>query len=87
MHEHSSPLPVREAKLFRNNRSQAVRIPVDFELPGDRVLIRRDGKRLIIEPVERPGLLAILAGLEPLGAEDQFPDVDTSLLPAKPVNL
>ena len=33
-----SPRP-KEAKLFRNNRSQAVRIPVEFELPGDRVLI------------------------------------------------
>src|SRR5208283_5661135 len=40
----------REAKLFRNNRSQAVRIPAEFELPGDRVLISRDGDRLIIEP-------------------------------------
>ena len=38
----------REAKLFRNNRSQAVRIPAEFELPGDRVLISRDGHRLIM---------------------------------------
>lgn len=38
----SSALP-KEAKLFRNNRSQAVRIPVEFELRGDRVLIHRDG--------------------------------------------
>jgi antitoxin VapB len=34
----------KEAKLFRNNRSQAVRIPAEFELPGDRVLIRREGQ-------------------------------------------
>jgi antitoxin VapB len=32
----------REAKLFRNNKSQAVRIPADFELPGDRVMIHRE---------------------------------------------
>ena len=44
----------KEAKLFRNNRSQAVRIPVEFELPGDRVLIHREGSKLIIEPVSRP---------------------------------
>lgn len=53
--------------LFRNNKSQAVRIPADFELPGDRVMIHRDGDRLIIEPVRRPNLLEVLAGLEPLG--------------------
>ena len=41
----------REANLFRNNRIQAVRIPAEFELPGDRVLIRREGTRRIIEPV------------------------------------
>ncbi len=31
---HSEPTPAREAKLFRNNKSQAVRIPADFELPA-----------------------------------------------------
>ena len=79
--------PAREAKLFRNNKSQAVRIPADFELPGDRVLIHREGDRLIIEPIRRKNLLEVLAGLEPLGPEDQFPDIDDTLLPAKAVNL
>jgi antitoxin VapB len=73
--------PPREAKLFRNNKSQAVRIPADFELPGDRVLIFRDGDRLIIEPVRRKNLLERLAALEPLGPNDQFPDIDDTLLP------
>ena len=31
---------VREVSLFRKNRNQAIRIPVEFELPGDRALIR-----------------------------------------------
>lgn len=53
----------REARLFRNNRSQAVRIPVEFEMPGDKVLITRDGDRLIIEPVGKKDLLTILAAL------------------------
>lgn len=83
-HDH---LPGREAKLFRNNKSQAVRIPADFELPGDRVMIHRDGDRLILEPVRRRSLLAVLADLEPLGPEDQFPDVDETLLPAREVDL
>lgn len=81
---HSEP---REAKLFRNNRSQAVRIPADFEMPGDRVNIYRDGSRLIIEPVRRKNLLEVLAGLDPLGPEDHFPNVDETLLPAKAVDL
>lgn len=77
------PLPSsrpKEAKLFRNNRSQAVRISVEFELPGDRVLIHREGDKLIIEPVTRPtdiiGLLAKWKTEPPLGPEDQFPDIE-----------
>jgi antitoxin VapB len=83
-HDH---MPSREAKLFRNNKSQAVRIPADFELPGDRVMIHRDGDRLILEPVRRRSLLAVLADLEPLGPEDQLPDVDETLLPPREVDL
>lgn len=87
MHQrHPHPAP-REAKLFRNNKSQAVRIPADFEMPGDRVNIYRDGERLIIEPVRRKNLLEVLAGLKPLGPDDQFPDVDDTLLPAKEIDL
>ena len=81
--------PPREAKLFRNNRSQAVRIPVEFELPGDRVLIHREGDKLIIEPVSRPTNLAELLAewrQEPLlAAEDQFPTIDD--MPAKPEDI
>ena len=36
----------RHVKLFRNGRNQAVRIPVEFELPGDEAIMRRDGDRL-----------------------------------------
>ena len=80
------PRAVREAKLFRNNRSQAVRIPAEFELPGDRVLITRDGDRLIIEakPQSR-GLIALLDGWAPL--EETFPDVDQDLPPLRDVDL
>lgn len=70
----------REVKLFRNNRSQAVRIPVEFELPGDRVLIHREGEKLIIEPVPHPtNLVELLAEWRkepPLAEEDQFPDIE-----------
>jgi len=32
----------RTAKLFRNGRSQAVRLPADFRMEGHEVFIRRD---------------------------------------------
>ncbi len=83
----ADPIPPREARLFRNNRSQAVRIPADFELPGDRVLIHRDGDRLILEPVPQRDLMQVLADLAPLGPEDDFPDIDATLLPARGVEL
>jgi len=79
----------KEVKLFRNNRSQAVRIPAEFELPGDRVLIHREGDKLIIEPVAKPSniveLIADWRKDTPLGPEDQFPDIED--VPAKPENI
>ncbi|MCZ8132965.1 MAG: AbrB/MazE/SpoVT family DNA-binding domain-containing protein [Steroidobacteraceae bacterium] len=56
----------RSARLFRNGRNQAVRIPREFELPGEEVLIHRDGSRLILEPAPRRSLGALLASWEPL---------------------
>ncbi|BCM83413.1 AbrB/MazE/SpoVT family DNA-binding domain-containing protein [Methylobacterium indicum] len=75
-----TPIPqAREVKLFRNNRSQAVRIPAEFALPGDRVRISRDGDRLILEPIGKKDLLEVLATLEPI--EEDFPDFDKTLPP------
>jgi antitoxin VapB len=64
----STPQVVRErrARLFRNGRNQAVRIPRELELPGREVLLRREGRRLIVEPVGRPSLIDLLATLKPL---------------------
>lgn len=79
---------IREAKLFRNNRSQAVRIPAEFEFSGSRVLIHKEGDRLIIEPEPRPKLLDTLRSLSPLDPSDAFPDdLDGPLLPLKDVEL
>ena len=50
-------------------------------------MIHREGDRLILEPVRRKNLLDVLASLEPLGPDDQFPDIDNTLLPAKEINL
>jgi antitoxin VapB len=63
----------RHVKLFKNGRNQAVRIPREFELPGEDAIIRREGNRLIIEPAPPRSLLAALALLEPI--EEDFPPI------------
>jgi antitoxin VapB len=76
----------RQVRLFRNGRNQALRIPREFELPGDQATLRREGNRLIVEPVSRqPRLLEVLATLKPI--EDEFPDVDAGLGAAEDVTL
>ena len=39
------------AKLFRNGRSQAVRLPREFRFEGDRVRVRRAGRGVVVEPM------------------------------------
>jgi len=41
----------RVAKLFRNGRSQAVRLPQEFRFEGDRVRIRRIDQGVLLEPL------------------------------------
>jgi antitoxin VapB len=65
---------LRHVKLFRNGRNQAVRIPVEFELPGDEAIMHRDGDRLVIEPVRKRGLVALLKTMKPV--EEEFPEID-----------
>jgi len=63
----------RHVKLFKNGRNQAVRIPREFELPGDEAIMRKEGDRLIIEPTQPKSLLAVLATLQPL--DEEFPPI------------
>ena len=76
-------IPERHVKLFRNGRNQAVRIPREFELPGEDAVIRKEGERLIIEPASPKSLLALLATLAPI--EEDFPPIPD--LPPDPVEL
>jgi antitoxin VapB len=64
----------RQVRLFRNGRNQAVRIPVEFELPGSEAIMHRDGDRLIIEPVRKRGLSAFLRTMQPL--QEELPEID-----------
>ena len=73
----------RRVKLFKNGRNQAVRIPREFELPGEDAIIRKEGNRLIIESAPPKSLLALLATLEPI--EEDFPPIVD--LPPEPVRL
>jgi len=69
----------RHVRLFRNGRNQAVRIPREFELEGDEAIMRKEGSRLIVEPVRKGRLLSLLGSLSPL--DETFPDVDEDLPP------
>ncbi|MCP9915806.1 AbrB/MazE/SpoVT family DNA-binding domain-containing protein [Cyanobium sp. ATX 6F1] len=40
------------AKLFWTSRSQAVRLPKEFRFSGESVLVRRQGRAVILEPLE-----------------------------------
>jgi antitoxin VapB len=39
------------AKIFMHGRSQAVRLPLAYRLPGDRVRVRRVANGIILEPM------------------------------------
>jgi antitoxin VapB len=73
----------RQVRLFRNGRNQALRIPRDLELPGRAATLRKEGLRLIVEPLAGPSLLAVLAELKPL--DEEFPPIPRR--PAEPVEF
>jgi antitoxin VapB len=76
----------RHVRLFRNGRNQALRIPRELELDADEAIIRRDGARLIIEPMQRHlDLAALLASWQPL--DEPWPDVDAGLQPLDDIRL
>ena len=73
----------RHVKLFKNGRSQAVRIPREFELPGEDAIMRKEGARLIIEPAPPASLLQLLATLTPI--DEDFDPIEDR--PAEPVDI
>jgi antitoxin VapB len=75
--------PERTARLFRNGRNQAVRIPRELELPGTEARLRKQGDSLVITPIKRRTLLSTLKTLRPI--EDDFPPIQE--LPAERVDL
>ena len=74
----------RHVKLFKNGRNQAVRIPREFELPGEDAIMRKEGDKLIIETMPpKKSLLELLETLEPI--DEEFPEIED--LPPEPVDF
>lgn len=71
--QNASRTAERHVKLFRNGRNQAVRIPREFDLPGQDVIMHKEGERLIIELAAPRSLLAVLAALQPI--DERFPEI------------
>jgi antitoxin VapB len=83
----SIPQPdIRRARIFRNGRNQAVRIPKEFEFASREVFIRQDGDQLVLEPINHStGLLATLQSLRSLS--ETLPDSDRDLPPLDDVEF
>ena len=64
------------AKLFKHGRSQAVRLPKAFRLPGTEVKVRRLGRGILLEPMEQSldDIRAIFAEIDRLGGADFLPE-------------
>ena len=52
----------RVVRFFRDGRNQAIRIPREFEIPGNEAVMYREGQRLVLEPTQRPSLSRLLGG-------------------------
>ena len=78
----------QRARVFRNGRSRAVRIPKEFDFEGDEVIFRREqGGRLSIEPVRQKRspkqLVEWLRSIPPW--DEGFPEIED--FPPEPVDL
>ncbi len=74
------------AKLFMNGRSQAVRLPKEFRFEGSEVAVRREGIRVILEPLPQPAFdySTWRSRMDALGAGSFLPDGEPADPPADP---
>lgn len=75
----------RYISLQTSGKNQVLTIPHEFALSGTKVLIRKEGQRLIVEPVPPDSLLSLLATLPDI--PEDFPNVDEGLLPLDDITL
>lgn len=71
--------------LLANGKDQVLTIPHEFALSATEVVLRREGHRLIIEPIPTSSLLSLLAAMQDI--TDDFLDVDAELLPLDDITL
>ncbi len=83
----SSPPQEPRAKLFKHGRSQAVRLPKEFRLPGKEARVSKIGDKVILEPIEEKKKFdpkTFWAAIDALGGEDLFADGPPEDPPSKP---
>ena len=66
-------MPRTTAKLFMHGRSQAVRLPKEFRMPGTEVRVSRFGDRVMLEPMEPKSAAAVWDAIDALGTEPFMP--------------
>ena len=81
----------RTARIFKNGRSRAIRIPQEFDFNADEVIIRQENDgRLTIEPRRKHrtprDLFEWLRSQPPLDEPWEHPD-DSDMLPLDEVEL
>lgn len=64
----------RKAKIFMNNRSQAVRLPKEFQFKTQEVFIRKEGKDVVLSP--RPADWSSYLDEAPVASSDFMEDVE-----------
>jgi antitoxin VapB len=75
----------RHVSLLTSGQDQVLTIPHELALSGTEVLLRKEGHRLIIEPIPSSSLLSLLTTLQDI--TDNFPDIDEGLLPLDDITL
>lgn len=64
----------RTAKVFMNNRSQAVRLPKDFQFDTAEVFIRKEGSEVVLSPRPQDWISYLKEG--PVASDDFMQDVE-----------
>jgi antitoxin VapB len=70
----------QRARIFRNGRSRAVRIPKEFDFEGDEVTIRKeaDGSIRLVPDKKQMSPRELVEWLKANPAQQDFPDADES---------
>ena len=64
------------AKVFKNGRSQAIRIPKEYRVDSDEVYIEKVGETLVIRPKKRDKWDAFFESLEDVDTGDFMTERD-----------